>query len=107
MPSQNQSKNVYDALADALDNLPNGFPRTDSKIELKVLSWIFSEEEARIGSHLGREKESYEDIAERVGLESETARDVLSEMAKRKLLEVSEEDGVPHYRLAPWIVGIY
>ncbi|MBL7168973.1 4Fe-4S binding protein [Candidatus Bathyarchaeota archaeon] len=101
------SDDVYGQLADALDKLPNGFPRTDSGIELEVLKRIFTLEEARIASILGREMESYEDISTRVGLELETAKETLSEMAQKNLLWSTDIDGTPHYRLAPWIVGIY
>lgn len=37
---------VYELLASHLDALPNGFPRTESGIELKILKKIFNEEEA-------------------------------------------------------------
>ena len=101
------SEHVYDQLANALDKLPNGFPRTDSGIELEILKRIFTQEEARIAGQLGREMESYVDISTRVGLEPETAKETFSEMAQKDLLWRSNKDGTPHYRLAPWIVGIY
>lgn len=101
------SDNVYEQLANALDKLPNGFPRTDSGIELEILKRIFTLEEARIASQLGREMESYVDISTRVGLEPETAKETLSEMARKDLLWNTEIGGTPLYRLAPWIVGIY
>ena len=53
-------------LADALDRLPNGFPRTESGVELEVLKWMFTPEEAKIASILGREMESYIDISEKI-----------------------------------------
>ena len=98
---------VYDQLADALDRLPNGFPRTDSGVELEILKRIFTQEEAGIAAQLGREMESYVDISTRLGLDPEAARATLSEMARKGLLWSSEIGGAPHYRLAPWIVGIY
>ena len=98
---------VYDKLADALDKLPNGFPRTESGLELEILRRIFTPEEADIAGQLGRETESYTGISVRLGLDPETARETLSEMAAKSLLWSSDPDGTPHYRLAPWIVGIY
>jgi hypothetical protein len=46
------SINVYVQLANALDQLPNGFPRTESGVELEILKRIFTSEEAKIASKL-------------------------------------------------------
>jgi ferredoxin len=99
--------NIYVQLADSLDKLPNGFPRTESGIELEILKRVFTPEEARIASHLGKEMESYVDVSTRVGLGPERAKEMLSEMAKKDLLWDAEIRGTSHYRLAPWVVGIY
>ena len=77
------SVNVYVQLADALDRLPNGFPRTESGVELEILKRIFTPEEARIASKLGRKMESYVDISTLVGLDSEIAKVNLSLMARK------------------------
>jgi ferredoxin len=98
---------VFVQLADALDKLPNGFPRTESGVELEILKRIFTSEEAKIASKLGRKMESYIDISINIGLEAESAKTKLSEMARKKQLWTTEKDGLSHYRLAPWIVGIY
>ena len=94
-------------LADALDGLPNGFPRTESGVELEVLKRIFTLEEAEIAGRLGREMESYIEISKTTGLKLETAKEILSSMAQKKILWTEERDGTPHFRLSPWIVGIY
>jgi len=36
------SADVFELLADALDKLPNGFPRTPARIEIRILKKIFS-----------------------------------------------------------------
>jgi len=100
-------EDVYIRLAEALDRLPNGFPRTDSGIEIELLKRIFSPEEARVASHLGREHETCKVVAERVGLSTELAKSMLMEMAKRGLVRYATRDGEPWFRLAPWVVGIY
>ena len=43
---------IYSRLADALDRLPNGFPRTTSNVELRILRKIFPPEDAELASHL-------------------------------------------------------
>ena len=83
---------VYVQLAEALDRLPNGFPRTESGVELEVLKRIFTLEEARIAGMLRREMESIIDISEKTGLDPETAKEMLSSMAKKKMLKTTDRD---------------
>jgi len=101
------TKDVYKQLAKALDRLPNGFPRTPSNVEILILKKIFSFEEAWLGSQLSGAMESVQDIAKRVGLSSEETQIRLSNMAKRGLLWNYTQKGKTHFRLAPFIVGIY
>jgi len=37
---------IYEHLARSLDKLPNGFPSTESGVELKILQKIFTPQEA-------------------------------------------------------------
>ncbi len=101
------TKDVYKLLAKALDALPNGFPRTPSNIEILILKKIFSFEEAWLGSQLSGAMEPVQDIARRVGLSKEETQISLSNMAKRGLIWRHEHKGKTHFRLAPFIVGIY
>ncbi len=72
------STDAYVQLADALDRLPNGFPRTELGVELEILKRIFTPEEAEIACRLGREMESYIDISDKIGLDPEIAKEKLS-----------------------------
>jgi len=101
------SKDVYERLADALDKLPNGFPRTKSKIEIAILRKIFSSEEASLASQLSRQMDSVGAIANRAGVSVEEAEARLTDMAKRRLLWSDKHDGKQRFRLAPFVVGIY
>jgi NAD-dependent dihydropyrimidine dehydrogenase PreA subunit len=98
---------IYEHLAEALDKLPNGFPRTSSNVEIRLLKKIFSREEASLACQLGGSMESCEVISERIGLSSEQAEAKLMKMAERGLLWHAEEEGKSRFRLAPFIVGIY
>ncbi len=98
---------VFEKLIDALDRLPNGFPRTRSRIELRLLRKIFTEEQARVACVMSRIKESAEDIAERAGMSNEQAISLLDVMAKAGLVWRDKKDEVKVYRLAPFVVGIY
>ena len=75
----------YERLANALDKLPNGFPRTSSGVEILVLKKIFSLEEAKIASQMGREKETISVLAERFGLTQEETETKLNAGTKLKL----------------------
>ena len=98
---------VYERLAEALDKLANGFARTQSNVEIRLLKKIFSHEEASIACQLNGSMESSEVIAERVGLPAKQAEAKLTEMAGKGLLWDSEDGGKHLFRLAPFIVGIY
>ncbi len=101
------SKGVYDYLAEALDRLPNGFPRTLSGVEIEILKKIFSHEEALIAHQLGLKREPYDVIADKVGLSPERVKSSLMKMTQRGLVLFKVQDGKPCFRLTPWIVGIY
>lgn len=105
----NESKDnrVYEQLADALDRLPNGFPRTPSNVEMPLLQKIFTPAEAALARHLGRELEPVDVIATRAGLEGSEAAACLISMAKRHLIWSDGRGDNPRFRLAPFIVGIY
>ncbi len=98
---------VYQQLAKALDTLPNGFPRTPSNVEIRLLKKIFSPGEASLASQLSGSMESIGEIAKRIGLSAEEAEVKLMKMAERGLLWHSGSGGKSSYRLAPFIVGIY
>jgi len=94
-------------LADALDRLPNGYPRTATGIELLILKKIFSQEEAALGCVMGAQPEPFAVIAARAGRPAADARRMLVAMAKKGLVWPSKEAGKLLFRLAPFIVGIY
>ena len=98
---------VYENLAEALNKLPNGFPRTRSNVEIRILKRMFTAQEADLASRMSREKETAETVAERMGLTPEEAESRLRGMAKKGLLWHYEEGGKDLVRLAPFIVGIY
>ncbi|MDH5448311.1 MAG: 4Fe-4S binding protein [Candidatus Bathyarchaeota archaeon] len=101
------SNQVFEQLAEALNKLPNGFPRTPSNVEIRVLKKIFSPQEASVASQLTSSMESLEVVVERIGLSSEDAEARLGKMAKRGLLWSCKEGDKLFFRLAPFVVGIY
>ncbi len=101
------NEDPFEQLAAALDQLPNGFARTRSGVEILLLKKLLSEEEARLASKLGRKYEPYDTIAERVVLPEEQASLELKAMAGRGILRSLEKEGKLWYRLQPFVVGIY
>jgi Pyruvate/2-oxoacid:ferredoxin oxidoreductase delta subunit len=97
----------YVALAAALDRLPNGFPRTPSGVELRLLARLATPDEASLAALMGRESEPFEDIAARAGLGPDAARRRLMEMAKRGLVWISKGEGQLKFRLAAFVYGIW
>ena len=41
-------KDIYERLRERLDMFPQGFPATESRVELKILRELFSPEEAQV-----------------------------------------------------------
>ena len=58
---------VYKRLAKKLDDLPNGFPSTESGVELKILQKIFTPEDAELALKIRPIPETAAQIAERLG----------------------------------------
>jgi len=97
----------YEALVEALGKLPNGFPRTQSGVEILLLKKIFTEEEAWLAGQLSRTLESAQKIARRVGLRPEDLEARLEAMAGKGKVWSDTRQGKPVFRLAPFMVGIY
>ena len=101
------SELVFEQLADALNELPNGFPRTPAKVEIKILKKIFSPEEAALASQLGGSYEPISEIAKRIGLPAGQIQKPLFNLVRRGVVWLEQVNGRPRFRLAPFIVGIY
>ncbi len=93
----------YSTLADALNRLPNAFPRTKSNVEVLLLKKIFTPEEAWLAGQMSVEREAVDSIAKRVDLPVDDVRERLEKLSERGFVW----GGRDTYRLAPFIVGIY
>jgi H+/Na+-translocating ferredoxin:NAD+ oxidoreductase subunit B len=101
------SDQVYRKLAGVLDTLPNGFPATESGIEIKILKKIFTPEEADLVCDLKLTPETPEQIAERTGRPLEGLDEMLASMQDRGEIFGRESNGIRTFKLMPWVVGIY
>jgi NAD-dependent dihydropyrimidine dehydrogenase PreA subunit len=107
MKDEPMNDESYERLIDALDRLPNGFPRTPSRVELRLLAKMFSPDEAWLASQLRGEMEPPDVIAARVGLAEGEVSARLKEMARRGLVWLDQGERKLRYRLAPFVVGSY
>ena len=98
------SDDLYERLADALDRLPNGFPRTASGVEVELLAKTIPRELAEIAVELGREGEAIRPIAERAGLSEDDTRRRLRGLEDIEGVIV-EAEGV--YSLNPFFPGLF
>jgi electron transport complex protein RnfB len=101
------NEEIYARLADAMDRLPNGFPRTESKVELKILQKIFPLEDANLAGYLTGTFESVDVIANRADLPAEDVSKQLFKMIRRGMVWLEKKDGQVFFRLAPFVVGVY
>ena len=95
----------YERLANALNLLPNSFPRTKSNIEITLLKKIFLPEEAKLAGQLTGTVESVSVIAQRIGMSENETANRLKTMMDHRLVWGDADAG--QFRLAPFIVGIY
>jgi Fe-S-cluster-containing hydrogenase component 2 len=101
------SDEIYHQLAKVLDTLPNGFPATESGVEIKLLKRIFKPEEADLFCDLRLTFETAKQIAERTGRPLEGLEEMLNTMWERGQLFGVELGGVKIFKMAPWALGIY
>jgi electron transport complex protein RnfB len=95
----------YQLLADALEALPNGFPRTASGVELRILKKAFTAEEAELTGHMSRKYETISEIAGRVNVPEAMVKKILDGLLPSRLIRQRSSGGREEYRLGPFIVG--
>ena len=98
---------IYRQLAGHLDNLPAGFPSTESGVELRILKRLFSPEEAALAMGLTMMPESPEDIAVRLGCDAAEIGPLLEHMSRKGLIFRRARKGHNQYMAAQFVVGIW
>jgi NAD-dependent dihydropyrimidine dehydrogenase PreA subunit/DNA-binding Lrp family transcriptional regulator len=104
----NAADSIYEKLAEHLDDMPGGFPSTESGVELRILRRLFTPEEAELTLKLTLLPEEPAHVAKRIHLpEEETARR-LEEMAKKGLIyRIQGKEGPPRYLAWQFAIGIW
>ena len=100
-------EDIYERLANYLDNLPGGFPRTESGVEIRILKRLFTEDEAVLTCSLRMMPEPVERIAKRVNLPTTELADRLYEMSRKGLIYRADLPEGPRYMAVQYVVGIW
>ena len=101
------TEDIYRKLAQRLDAIPNGFPATESGVELRLLAKIFTAEEAALASVMRLTREPAADIAACAGVDPDTAYRTLKGMARKGQIRIKKGKGQFLFGLMPFAVGFY
>jgi len=101
------SDDVYVRLREFLDNLPGGYPITESGVELKILKKLFTTEKAEITMKLTPMPEPVSQIAPRLGMSEAEAAEKLETLAKEGSIMRIRAGDLAHYAAISFVVGIY
>ncbi|MCE5264086.1 MAG: 4Fe-4S binding protein [Deltaproteobacteria bacterium] len=98
---------LYRRLANVLDTLPNGFPPTESGVEIRLLKKVFTPEQADLFCDMRLTFETVEEIAVRTGRPIEGLKEALINMAKSGQLFTIKLGDARYFKMLPWVFGIY
>lgn len=98
---------VYELLAEHMNALPNGFPRTASGVEVELLRRIFTPEQAAVAVHLQRTPQPAAQIAAHIGRPEAEIAALLKDMVRNELVWIGRAAKGLGFRLAPFVVGVY
>ncbi len=101
------AEDPYRKLAQRLDAIPNGFPATESGVELKLLAKIFAPEEALLASEMSQTLEPAGAIAARVGMDPKETYRTLKAMVRKGQIRAGKADRGLGFGLMPFVVGFY
>jgi H+/Na+-translocating ferredoxin:NAD+ oxidoreductase subunit B len=99
---------VYERLAEHLDDLPGGFPRTESGVEIRILRRLFTVEDAELALHLTLIPEEPRVVARRAKIPVGEAARRLEELDKKGLIfRIHRKGKPPQYQAQQFVVGFW
>ncbi len=98
---------LFERLRQRLDDLGPGFPVSESRVEMKILKKLFTEEEAELFLNLPPLLEDPNDTARRLGRDPVQTADLMEKMAKKGLLFRTRKGELVRYAAIPYVVGIF
>jgi electron transport complex protein RnfB len=105
------SESVYRDLQRHLDELPVGYPPTESGVEIRILKHLFTPEEAALAAHLSVIPEPLSRIHMRLGgktgMSLPELEELLDRMFRKGTVLMKSERGEKCYSNAMLIVGMF
>lgn len=102
------TQNPHERLAETLDKIPHGFPKTkDGITHIKVLKSIYSENEADLASKMKLIGETIEELSIRLNKPIEVLEEQLENMKAKGLIQAINTSTGKRYALMPFIGGVY
>jgi ferredoxin len=102
------TQEIYRNLAKHLDELPGGFPQTNSGLELRILKKLFTPDDAELAIHLTLIPERPRVVARRAKISVDEASIRLEKMAEKGLIYRHVMKGQPFkYSALQYTVGIW
>ncbi len=104
------TESVYHRLQKHIDNMPVGYPATESGVELRLLKHLFTPEEAELALHLSALPEPIEKIhsrAKKAGISLSELRQGLNRLAQKGAIVKAKIKGKPHFSKAMLAIGMF
>ena len=101
------SESIYRELQKKLDQYSIGFPITDSGIEIRILKYLFTVEDAKLFQALDHQLETAESIAKRVSQPLSEIAENLETMTAKGLLFRQIKNQNKKYAAIPFVHGIF
>ena len=100
-------ENVYEKLRERLDDLATGYPATESKIEIRLLERLFTEDEAELFLSLSPLLQNPDDVAQQLNRDPEQVSVMMELMAQKGLLFRKRKGEQTLYAAIPYVIGIF
>jgi len=104
------SDDVYSDLRKHLDNMPIGYPATESGVEIRLLKRLFTHDEAKVALCLSALPESVERIharARKSGFKKKKVEQILKGLLDKGIIEGEQIKGETRYGKSIFVVGMY
>ena len=101
------TEDIFRRLQQRLDQFSMGFPATDSGIEIKILKYLFTEDDAKMFLAMSHSLETPEVVAGRLGRPEEAIAAHLERMAEKGLLFRLKKGDVSRYGAIPFVHGLF
>ena len=101
------SEDIFRQLQKRLDLYSMGFPATSSGIEIKILRYLFSEEDAAMFLAMSHSLEAPDSVAARLEQPVESVARRLDDMAERGLLFRIKKEEASRYGAIPFVHGLF